>query len=173
MLIHEVFYTHNWNWATMKLYYYFLHTFIPWTSFRSPVFAGLPSLRYGGLTSFTHLLRSGYPAQPANHIGLFTVPYTVTDRNFAFWRGFTVRYGTYDGRIRQYDVYGLVSYYFLARRADASKLASLRTLVCHNLLNSSPIPLIIIYLSSLYWSLDVRTACDEFWRLFYVPVFQL
>ena len=37
------------------------------TSFRSPIFAGPPSLRYGGLTSFAHLLRSGYPAQPANH----------------------------------------------------------------------------------------------------------
>ena len=44
-----------------------LSLYIIYTSFRLPVFAGPPSLRYGGLTSFAHLLRSGYPAQPANH----------------------------------------------------------------------------------------------------------
>ena len=35
--------------------------------FRHPVFAGLPSLHYGGLTAFAHLLRSGNPAPPRNH----------------------------------------------------------------------------------------------------------
>ena len=35
--------------------------------FRYPVFAGLPSLHYGGLTAFAHLLRSGNPAPPRNH----------------------------------------------------------------------------------------------------------
>ena len=33
-------------------------------NFRYPVFAGLPSLHYGGLTAFVHLLRSGNPAPP-------------------------------------------------------------------------------------------------------------
>ena len=55
----------DWGWCKDRSM-----TVIPWyncTSFRSPVFAGPPSLRYGGLTSFAHLLRSGCPAQPVNH----------------------------------------------------------------------------------------------------------
>ena len=50
-----------------NLYYVNLSLYIIYTSFGSPVFAGPPSLRYGGLTSFAHLLRSGYPAQPVDH----------------------------------------------------------------------------------------------------------
>ena len=38
---------------------------------------------------------------------------------------------------------------------------TLRTSVSHNSLKSSPIYTIFIYLSSLYWDLDVHTACEE------------
>ena len=38
---------------------------------------------------------------------------------------------------------------------------TLRTSVSHNSLKSSPIYTIFIYLSSLYWDLDVHIACEE------------
>ena len=42
--------------------------------FRYPVFAGLPSLHFGGLTAFAHLLRSGNPAPPRNHSSTCSTP---------------------------------------------------------------------------------------------------
>ena len=41
-----------------------------------------------------------------------------------------------------------------------------RTSVSHNSLKSSPIYTILIYLSSLYWDLDVHIACEEILWLF-------
>ena len=43
---------------------------------------------------------------------------------------------------------------------------TLRTSVSHNSLKSSPIYTIFIYLSSLYWDLDVHIACEEILWLF-------
>ena len=49
---------------------------------------------------------------------------------------------------------------------------TLRTSVSHNSLKSSPIYTIFIYLSSLYWDLDVHIACEEILWLFYSAVFR-
>ena len=43
---------------------------------------------------------------------------------------------------------------------------TLRTSVSHNSLKSSPIYTIFIYLSSLYWDLDVHIACEEILWIF-------
>ena len=48
---------------------------------------------------------------------------------------------------------------------------TLRTSVSHNSLKSSPIYTIFIYLSSLYWDLDVHIACEEILWIFYPAVF--
>ena len=48
---------------------------------------------------------------------------------------------------------------------------TLRTSVSHNSLKSSPIYTIFIYLSSLYWFLDVDIVCDEILWFFYSAIF--
>ena len=48
---------------------------------------------------------------------------------------------------------------------------TLRTSVSHNSLKSSPIYTIFIYLSSLYWDLDVHIACEEILWLFFIQQF--
>ena len=48
---------------------------------------------------------------------------------------------------------------------------TLRTSVSHNSLKSSPIYTIFIYLSSLYWDLDVHIACEEILWIFFIQQF--
>ena len=56
--------------------------------------------------------------------------------------------------------------YTSGSQPNSTQWTILRTSVSHNSLKSSPIYTIFIYLSSLYWDLDVHIACEEILWIF-------